>query len=202
MVEEARRWVSVEEYLELEEKAEYKNEYFNGEIFAMAGGSPEHSQISVNATRELGNLLEDGPCRVYNSDCRVHIEDTGLYTYPDASVVCGEPVFTNRRRALTNPLLIVEVLTESTESYDRTDKFAHYRRLPSLREYVLISFDRQRIETFRRQGDGTEWIYSECSDPHGSVRLESLGCSLSVARIYSKVELPEPQPGQRRGPVP
>ena len=200
MFEAAPRWISVEEYLELEEKAVYKSEYYRGDIFAMAGGSPEHSQIGTNTTGELRNLLEDGPCRVYNSDCRVSVPGEDYYTYPDASVVCEAPVFTERGRALLNPVLLVEVLSESTEQYDRTGKFTLYRRSPSLREYVLVSSDSRRIETFHRHDETGEWVYSECSDPEGSIPLRSLGCSLSLARVYSKVEFPEPPPGRRRSP--
>jgi Uma2 family endonuclease len=202
MFERARTWVSPEEYLELEEQAEYKSEYFNGEIFAMAGGSPEHSAIALNIGRELGNQLEARPCLVFNSDLRVRVAETGLYTYPDVTVVCGEPEFDDRRRALLNPTLIVEVLSDSTEKYDRGDKSAHYRRLPSLREYVLVASDRARIECFTRQEDGARWLLTECSNPGGTVPLESIGCELALSRVYAKVEFPEPAPGQRRGPLP
>src|SRR5437763_16821511 len=128
MIEPARRWISVEEYLALEEQADTRNEYFDGEIFAMAGATLEHNVICANLIRELGNQLEESPGRVCTSDQRVKIEDTGLYTYPDITVVCGEPRFEDQgRRTVRNPTLIVEVLSESTEAYDRGDKFAHYQ---------------------------------------------------------------------------
>src|SRR5258708_5764829 len=127
MAEPARRWVSVEEYLALEEAADHKSEYFDGQIFAMAGGEPEHNLISGNVLGELRSQLEAGPCRVYPSDQRVKNLDTGLYTYPDVTVVCEEPLFEETApRTLLNPTLIVEVLSESTEAYDRGGKFAHY----------------------------------------------------------------------------
>lgn len=201
MSQAAPKWVSVEEYLALEERAEFKSEYFDGEIFAMAGGTPEHSLIAANLVRVLGNSLDDGPCRVYNSDQRVKIPDTGLFTYPDVTVVCEEPLFDGpQRRALINPTLIVEVLSETTEAYDRGDKFAHYRRLASLKEYVLVASDRCRIERFTRQQGGAEWTLAECSNPEGSLALPSLGCALSLPAVYRKVDLPPPRPGKRRGP--
>src|SRR5438067_352701 len=140
MIERQRAWTSAEEYLELEETADYKSEYFDGEVFAMAGGTPEHNLIAANLIGELRNQLEETPCRVYPSDQRVKIPDTGLYTYPDVTVVCADPQFEEPdRRAMLNPTLIVEVLSETTEAYDRGDKFAHYRRLSSLREYVMVA---------------------------------------------------------------
>jgi Uma2 family endonuclease len=201
MIEPGRRFVSVEEYLELEKHADYKSEYFDGEVFAMAGGTPEHNLIAANLIRELGNQLEERPCRVYPSDQRVKIPDTGLYTYPDLSVVCEEPQFEEPGRcALLNPTLIVEVLSETTEAYDRGDKFAHYRRVASLREYVLVASNRRRIERFTRQDGGSEWVLAECSDATGSLPLPSIQCVLSLPRVYSKVEFPEREPGRRRGP--
>ena len=199
--EPARRWLSEEEYLALEERADFKSEYFDGEIFAVAGGPPEHALISANVLRELGNQLEETPCRVYPGDQRVKIPDTGLYTYPDVTVVCEEPVFEESdRRTLLNPLLIVEVLSETTEAYDRGDKFAHYRRLSSLKEYVLVASDRRRIERFTRQEGASEWVLAECSDPDGSLALSSIGCVLSVPRVYLKVEFQERESGRRRSP--
>lgn len=197
----ARRWVSVEEYLAREERADSKSEYFDGEIFAIAGASPQHNLISVNILRELGNQLEETHCLVYPSDQRVTIPDTGLYTYPDVTVVCEESLFGESDRwALLNPTLLVEVLSECTEAYDRGEKFAHYRRIPSLKEYVLVASDRQRIERFNRQEGGAEWVLTECSDPDGSLALHSVGCALSLTRVYSNVDFPAGEPGRRRAP--
>lgn len=201
MIEPSRIWVTVDEYLELEASADTKSEYFDGEVFTMAGGTPEHNLIAANLIRELGNQLEERPCRVYTSDQRVKIPDTGLYTYPDVTVVCGEPQFEGRdRRALLNPTVIVEVLSETTEADDRGDKFAHYRRLTSLREYVLVASDRRRIERFTRQEGAAEWVLTECGDAAGSHALPSVECALSLPRVYSKVEFVQRQPGKRRGP--
>ena len=201
-IEPVRKWISPEEYLALEEGAEVKSEYFDGESFAMAGAEPEHNLIAANVLRELGNQLEQNqsPCEAYPSDQRVKVPATGLYTYPDLTVVCGEPEYEpTRPRTLLNPMLIVEVLSESTEAYDRGDKFAHYQTLASLREYVLVASDRPRIECYTRQ-EGGGWSYEECRDPHGSLALTSIGCVLSLSRVYRKIEFPEREPGKRRGP--
>ncbi len=201
MFEPIREWVSPQEYLELDARADEKSEYFDGEVFAMAGGTLEHNLIVGNLIRELGNQLEERPCRVYPSDQRVKIPSTGLYTYPDVTVVCGDPhADPEDRRTLLNPVVIIEVLSETTEAYDRGDKFAHYQTLESLREYVLVASDRARIERFVRQEEGSDWVYGECGDADGVLALASIGCVLSLPRVYSKVEFPERAPGRRRGP--
>ena len=201
MIEPVRKWISPEEYLGLEEGAEVKSEYFDGEIFAMAGGSPEHNLIAGNVFGELWSQLGQSPCRVYPSDQRVKIQDTGLYTYPDVTVVCEEPEYEEARpRSLLNPTLIVEVLSETTEAYDRGDKFDHYQTLTSLREYVLVASDRRRIERFTRAEGSEEWAYGETSDAAGTLSLVSIGCVLSLALVYGKVEFPAREPGRPRGP--
>jgi Uma2 family endonuclease len=200
MSQPARKWVSEEEYLRLEELAEERSEYYRGELFAMAGGTAEHSLISGNVLRELGDQLEAGPCRVFNSDLRVKIAETGLNTYPDVGVVCEEPSFDDARRTtLLNPIVLVEVLSDSTEAFDRGDKFGHYRRIPSLQQYVLVSSNQARIECFTRASDGA-WVLSECSNPEGSLLLPAIGCVLSLPRVYAKVDFPPPGAG-RRGPA-
>lgn len=198
MSEPARHWISVAEYLYQEERAEFKSEYFNGEVFAMAGGSAEHNLISSNLIRELGNQLEERPCLVYGSDQQVKILETGLHTYPDIAVVCSAPQFEdNRRRRLLNPILIIEVLSPSTEAYDRGDKFGHYQQLPSLQEYVLIASDKRRMECFSRQGEGNNWLLTTCSEPDATLELLSIRCHLSVDRVYRKVEFPAAEPSLR-----
>ena len=180
-----------QEYLALERKSETRNEYYNGEIFAMAGASREHNLIVANLLRDIGNQLEDRPCESYPSDMRVSIEATGLYTYPDVSVVCGEPRFQDREvDTLLNPTVIVEVLSPSTEAYDRGDKFRHYRRIDSLREFVLISQDRMMVERYTRQGK--DWVLSDMTDPDQVLKLESIGCQIPLDRIYAKIKFPEP----------
>jgi Uma2 family endonuclease len=188
----ARQRLAEAEYLEIERSAEFKSEFFAGEMFAMAGGSPTHNLIAGNVVRELGNQLKRRPCRVFPSNQRVKVSETGLYTYPDVTVVCGElRVDDERRDTLLNPTLIVEVLSESTEAYDRGDKFGHYRRLESLQEYVMIAQDRPRIERYTRRAESHEWLLLEVSDPRGVVVLPSVGCELALAEVYDKVEFPE-----------
>ncbi len=180
-----------QEYLALERKSETRNEYYNGEIFAMAGASREHNLIAGNLFRDIGNQLEDRPCETYMNDMRVWIEATGLYTYPDVVVVCGEPRFQDREvDTLLNPTVIVEVLSPTTEAYDRGDKFRHYRRIDSLREFVLISQDRMIVERYTRQGK--DWVLSDMTDPDQVLKLESIGCQIPLDRIYAKIKFPEP----------
>jgi Uma2 family endonuclease len=171
------------EYLALEAKSEGKHEYVNGEIFAMAGGTPEHGRLAVNVSGELRSALRGRPCAVFNSDVRVRVLATGRATYPDVSVACGrlerDPEDEN---TIINPVVIVEVLSDSTEAQDRGDKFAHYRRIPSLHEYVLVSQHERRVDFYSRNDDGT-WTLHEAG-AHGVVRLGSIGCEISVDAIY------------------
>ena len=180
-----------QEYLALERKSETRNEYYNGEIFAMAGASREHNLIVANLLRDIGNQLEDRPCESYPGDMRVSIEATGLYTYPDVSVVCGEPRFQDSEvDTLLNPTVIIEVLSPTTAAYDRGDKFRHYRRIDSLREFVLISQDRIMVERYTRRGN--DWVLSDLTDPDQVLKLESIGCQIPLGRIYAKIKFPEP----------
>jgi Uma2 family endonuclease len=184
--------LSAAEYLEIERAAEQKSEFFNGEMFAMAGASPAHVLITTNVTRELSTQLRARPCLTFSSDLRVKVSETGLYTYPDVVVVCDEPRYEEPQLdTLLNPTLIVEVLSPSTEAYDRGEKFAQYRRLDSLQEYVLIAQDRRRIERFVRQGESEDWLLTEVSDPEERIALASIGCELALAEVYDKVSLPE-----------
>jgi len=184
-----KRRFTPKEYLALERRSETRNEFYNGEIFAMSGASREHNLISVNVLRDIGNQLEDRPCEAYTSDMRISIEVTGLYTYPDVSVVCGEPRFLDSEvDTLLNPTVIVEVLSPTTEAYDRGVRFRHYRRIDSLREFVLISQERMLVERFTRQGN--DWVLSDMTDPDQVLKLESIGCQIPLGRIYSKVTFP------------
>ncbi len=150
------------DYLQIERAAENKSEFRDGEIFAMAGGTFAHSAIAANMLRQLGNKLEGRPCVPCTSDLRVKIEMAGAYAYPDVSVVCGERQFEDERRdTLLNPTVIVEILSDSTESYDRGRKFELYRRIPSLREYLLVSQRAPHIEQFIRQPNGG-WLLGDC----------------------------------------
>jgi Uma2 family endonuclease len=187
----ANPFFTPEQYLELEDQAEYKSEYYSGQIFAMAGGSPEHSAIGANIVREVGNRLKRGSCQVFNSDLRVMVASTSLMTYPDVTVVCGEqqrhPL---DRNSIVNPTVLFEVLPDSTAAYDRGPKFALYQRLESLQEYVLVSQDQARVETYLRQPDG-QWLYSRVDGLESVVVLESLGCGLPLAEIYDRIAFVE-----------
>jgi Uma2 family endonuclease len=175
------------QYLALERKSPIKHEYYAGEMFAMAGGSREHNLIAGNLHAEVRAQLRDRPCEVYVSDMRVLVSPTGLYTYPDVVAVCGERQFEDGEvDTLLNPNLIVEILSPSTEAYDRGEKFATYRRLESLREYVMVAQDQVRVERYTRQGD--EWLLTELSRLEDTLRLESIGCAVTVRELYAKVE--------------
>jgi Uma2 family endonuclease len=182
---------TVEEYLALERKAQYKSEYLNGEIFAMSGASREHNLISLNVGAELRAQLRERPCEVYVSDMRVKVSPTGLYPYLDVVVVCGEPQFEDAEvDTLLNPTLIVEVLSESTEDYDRGTKFEHYRTLASLQEYVLVAQDKWHIVYYTRQA-GNTWLLSETTRRDDQIHLPSIACDLSVVDVYAKVQMSE-----------
>lgn len=189
MSSQAQQQYTPEEYLARERQAEYKSEYYAGDIFAMAGASRWHNLIVANVIRELSLQLKGRPCTTYPSDMRVKISPTGLYTYPDVTVVCGEAQFEDTQQdTLVNPTLIVEVLSESTEAYDRGGKFAHYRKLDSLLEYVLIAQTKPHIEHYVRQPDN-RWLLAEADSVHDTMHLPSIDCQLALAEVYDKVDI-------------
>jgi Uma2 family endonuclease len=158
-------------------------------MFAMAGGSPNHNLILLNVGAELRNQLKKRPCRVFPSDQRLKVEANGLYTYPDITVVCDEPAFDDPRKdTILNPLVLIEILSPSTEAYDRGRKFELYRQLPTLQEYVLVSQDAMRIDHYVRQTDG-RWLLTPVAGVNGVVHLLSLDCRLELAEVYDKVSL-------------
>jgi Uma2 family endonuclease len=171
------------EYVAAEEVSDVRHELLHGEVFAMARGTPEHAALAAAFLRELGLALRGRPCRVYSSDLRVRIRETSLTTYPDASVVCGNlETDPDDPNAVVNPIVLVEVLSESTEAYDRGSKAAHYRRIPSLREYVLVAQDEARIEVYRRAEHG-RWELLEARAGE-RIELASLGVALDVGAVY------------------
>lgn len=175
--------VSYAEYCAAEREATTKHEYLRGEIFAMVGGTPRHGALAMRIGSMLVQRLEDRPCQVFSSDVRVRIEATDLDTYPDVSVVCGElKTATADANAITNPVLLVEVLSDSTEAYDRGQKAAHYRRIPSLRAYLLASQHEPRLELFVRAKDRA-WTLLEAG-PGESLTIGPLEISLSVDEVY------------------
>ena len=175
------------EYLVFERTSDEKHEYLNGEIYAMSGASRAHNLISSYTTAALINSLGDSPCQVYPADMRVKVEASRLYTYPDISIVCGEPQLVDDEfDTLLNPQVIIEVLSPSTEKYDRGEKFQHYRQLPSLREYLLISQDHPRIEHYLLIEDN-KWQLIDAIGLDASLELPSIGCTLALSDVYKKV---------------
>ena len=172
-----------EEYLRIERAAEFKSEYLGGKMFAMAGGNDPHSTISVNVTTELTLQLRGTSCQTFNSDMRLHIPATGLYTYADAVAVCGPPELVDGDNLL-NPVLMVEVLSPSTQNYDRGDKFVSYRSIQSLREYLIIAQHRPLVEQWALKNG--HWTLTEYQS--GDVRLWGVEASLPFAELYRNVQ--------------
>lgn len=187
MAAEPRKRLSVDEYLARERRAEVKSEYLAGETFAMSGASRRHGLVTLNVASSLHAQLRDRPCEAFAADMRVRVPVTELFTYPDVVVVCGEPEFLDAEvDTLLNPTLIVEVLSPSTADYDRGGKFAHYRTLPSLREYLVLAQDRVHAEHWVRQEDDG-WLLTETAEPQAVLTLPAIGCTLSLADAYAKV---------------
>ncbi|MBI3248073.1 MAG: Uma2 family endonuclease [Deltaproteobacteria bacterium] len=184
-----KAYITPEDYLAIERQAEYKSEYFNGEMFAMAGVSERHATIIANTMYVFVGQLKGRPCKAYSNDLRVRVSPTGLYTYPDIVVVCGQAQFADDHKdTLLNPTLIVEVLSESTKDYDRGEKFEHYRSLASFNEYVLIAQERHHVEHCVRQPDN-RWLLAETNRRADALQLSSISCTLALTEIYDKVEM-------------
>lgn len=192
MLAEALKRLTPDEYLKLEETSEIKHEYYDGEIFALSGGSSNHSRIAINVQSALNIAFRKKNCSVFNSDLRVFIESNGLYTYPDVSALCGEIKFAEGRNdTIINPALIIEVLSDSTKDYDRGQKFELYRALPSLQEYVLIHQDQIYIEQYVKQSSG-QWLLTDIKEEQEKLVLESVEETLNIDEIYEKVQWEKP----------
>ena len=175
------------EYLELERNADFKSEYYNGETFAMAGASLIHNKIVSNLIFLFNQFLKDKPCDVYPSDLRLQVEKSGLYTYPDITIVCGKAeLLDNKFDTLKNPTVLIEVLSDSTEKYDRGQKFSFYREIPSLKEYILVSSKTMKIEKFKRLEDGN-YLYIE-SNEHQPFPIDSIDMNLNLEDVYNKID--------------
>ena len=184
----AQTYLSPEEYLAFERKATTKHEYLNGQIVAMSGASFAHNFITVNIATSLNVQLMEGECRVATSDMRVKVTQINSYFYPDVVVVCGEPrAEDDTFDTLLNPTLIVEVLSPSTEGYDKGEKFEHYQQIASLKDYILISQDEIRVEHYRRQE--SEWLRSEFRELEDVLSLLSINCELRLQDVYRRVEI-------------
>ena len=183
----SKRRLTVEEYLAIEETADYKSEFYDGEMFAMSGGNFTHSTLKVNLYGQLYARLRGSKCRLSDSDMRVLVPATGLHVYPDASVVCGPPQFTSvQETTLVNPHLIVEVLSPSTERYDRTAKFWHYQTIPSFTDCVLVTQDTPQVEHFHRNTNG-EWLYQPYKGLSAVLKLLAQGIEIPLQEIYDNV---------------
>lgn len=195
-----KRLLSPAEYLAQERAAEFRSEYYRGEMFAMAGARFPHCLAKDNLAAEIRTQLKDGPCRVVTSDQRVKVDRAGLYTYPDVVIVCGEPKFEDDvLDTLVNPQVIIEVLSESTEKYDRGAKFGLYRELDSLIEYILVAQDQPLVERYVRQPDGS-WLFREFRGLSQSLEFTSVPARVPLAEIYRGVTFPGPEFGALAGP--
>jgi len=184
------RHYTPEEYLELERAAEFKSEYLEGQIYAMSGGSRTHARVTFSLYGQVGSQLKP-PCFGFSNDMKVRTSYSGLYAYPDLIVVCGEPIFLDDKTdVLLNPKVIFEVLSPSTETYDRTEKFFRYQMLESFTDYVLIAQAEPRVEHFARHPN-TGWAFNYVKGLDTSLRIDSIGCTLELARIYSGIEFAE-----------
>ncbi|MCF0061115.1 Uma2 family endonuclease [Dyadobacter chenwenxiniae] len=178
---------SEKEYLELEREAEYKSEYYQGEIFAMAGASPNHNRILENLSGECYIALKGKSCQSFSSDMRLHIPQNDLYTYPDLLIVCGKPEFSEiDKDTLINPSVIIEVLSKTTASYDRGNKFRLYRSISTLREYILVDSLSVSVEVFRKNEDGSWTFVSEINNIEEQISLTSINAQLKLSDIYAQ----------------
>jgi Uma2 family endonuclease len=184
---QAIKKLTASDYLTIERQAEVKSEYFNGELFAMAGASRKHNQITSNLVRCLGNQLQDKPCSVYSADMKVKIDYLDKYTYPDVVLSCDNEIFEDEYEdVLLTPLVIIEVLSDSTEAYDRGDKFLHYQNIESLKEYILISQKEYLLEHYIRKSKN-QWIYQEYHSSENKIYCKSIDSYISLHDVYSKV---------------
>lgn len=188
-----KRYPTGEEYLDLERKADFKSEYLRGAIYAMSGGTLNHSIIASNLNGELHAQLKERPCQAVGSDMRVQVDSADAYFYPDLSGLCGEFEFhDDRQDTYRNPQFIIEILSDSNESYDRGKKFFHYQMLASLKEYVLVSQKMAVVEVYRKEGE--HWIYQLLRGKDAVLKLESVGCAVPIADIYRNVKFPPEEP--------
>lgn len=188
MATNPRTLLTEDEYLAFERRSEFKSEYLAGEVFAMTGASRNRNRIVTNIIFVLETQLRDRPCNVYANDMRVNVRRARHYAYPDVVVTCGEEVFADAELdTLLNPLVIVEVLSDSTEAYDRGKKFESYQNVESLTDYLLVSQHARRAEQFTRRG-GRDRAYTEAHEPGESITIRSIGCELKLEDVYLKVE--------------
>ena len=190
MVAEPQHQITAQEYLAFERRAEEKHEFVEGIIYVMSGGTREHGLVNANVVGELRDRLRSRPCEAYGGNVRVKVSETGAYVYPDVVVACGDIQFEDiESDTLLNPLVVIEVLSPTTEAYDRGKKAALYRQMPSLQHYVLVAQDRVSVEVFTRQGG--QWGLTEATRLAETVRLDAIDCDLPLAEVYAKVQFAE-----------
>jgi Uma2 family endonuclease len=189
MATQLNTFVSPEEYLAAERESDTKSEYYDGVVYAMTGARINHIRVVTNLTRELSSQLRTRPCDVLSNEMKVRLQNSRRFFYPDVIVLCGEPQFHDEREdIILNPLLVVEVLSKSTEAFDRGVKFQAYQTLDSLKEYLLVAQDRPIIEQYVRQADG-KWTYTAMAGLESSLALPSVECTLTLSAVYDKVDL-------------
>ena len=197
---EEQQYITEEEYWALEVDSPVKHEYYNGDIYAMAGGSHEHALIAANAILALGSRLRGKRCRAVSSDQHVKIEATGLNTYPDVTVFCQPARFDpNHQDTLLNPTVLIEVLSPSTRNYDKGDKFDHYKQITSLRDYLLISTDKMQVQHYHRLENG-DWLLHTADNGEATIALESIDADLPLNELYETVTFPD-EPRRLREPL-
>ena len=180
-------FLTANDYLAWERQQETRHEYLEGQIFAMTGASRAHNMLCANILASLHGQLRGKPCEIYVNDMRVKVSETGMYTYPDLVAACGEPRFEDQAvDTLLNPVLIIEVLSDSTERYDRGAKFTHYRSVESLKEYLLVSQNESRVEHYVRQ-PGNHWLLTEYQEGQDRIDLDSLDSHVTLAEIYERI---------------
>ena len=189
MTAQPQKFYSEQEYLEMEREADYKSEYYRGEIFAMAGAGFNHNRITENLSGEFFIRLKGKSCKGYSSDLRVHIPANGLYTYPDFLIICGENEFlSDKKDTILNPTVIIEVLSQGTSAYDRGEKFHFYRSIPSLKEYAIVDSLSIGAEVWRKNEEGVWFLASEAYDIGGSIEIGSVTQELKLTDIYADTE--------------
>lgn len=188
MVAEQRQFITQEAYLAMEREAFEKSEYFEGQLYPMAGATKEHNRIKANFSGEIGYFLKNKQCQSFSSDFRVHIPENGLYAYPDVIVVCDEPeLLDDKFDTLLNPAVIIEILSKSTRGYDKNAKFALYRDIPTLREYVLVDSRRVKVEVWQKSLDGVWSLAKETNQADDMIRIETIGLPLPIRAVYNRV---------------
>ena len=186
--------ITEEEYLAIDRAAEVRSEFLDGEMWAMSGGSMRHARLAVNISGELHNALRGSNCQAFTSDLRVRVMPRRMYAYPDVTVVCGKPVLADERQdILLNPAVIFEVLSPTTEKYDRGAKFRYYLAIDTLKDYILVDQFAMRVEQYTR-GTAGAWTFRAYQQAEDELKIDSIGVALPLARIYDRVELPPPEP--------